>query len=203
MPLWMPTPVRDPRRAGRAACDRGSGGIDRRVSSARQLVLEFTSLGAAVSGERCEHADAVECTSGVADGGISGVESLSGGCELVAGVVELALSVGGLVIEDVLVGGDELAQLAVDGPGVVDCGHGGVGDAGERGGDLIVGVEIVGETATEVDGRKAGGVPGVGGLHGAGLGGVAAVGIEGRGTEEVDVVPGATLGTVDGACPGV
>ena len=69
------------------------------------------------------------------------------------------------------------------------------------GGDLIVGVEIVGETAAEVDAGKCGGVPGVGGLHGAGLGGVAAVGVEGGGAEEVDVVPGATLGAVDGACP--
>jgi hypothetical protein len=34
----------------------------------------------------------------------------------------------------------------------------------------LVGVGIVGETAAEVDGRKCGGVPGVGGLHGAGLG---------------------------------
>ena len=114
-----------------------------------------------------------------------------------------SLSVGGLPVEDVLVGGDQLAQLVVDGPGVVDGGHGRVGDAGEGDGDLLVGVGIVGEAAAEVDGRQGGGVPGVGGLHGAGLGGVAAVGVEGGGAEEVGVVPGAALGAVDGACPGV
>ena len=99
--------------------------------------------------------------------------------------------------------GDQLAQFGVDGPRVVDGGHRGVGDAGQGDGDLVVGVGIVGEAAAEVDGRQGGGVPGVGGVDGAGLGGVAAVGVERGGAEQVDVVPGAALGAVDGACPGV
>ena len=103
----------------------------------------------------------------------------------------------------ILVGGDQLTQLAVDGPRVADGGHGRVRDAGEGDGDLLFGVGIVGEPAAEVDGRQGGGVPGVGGLHGAGLGGVAAVGVEGGGAEEVGVVPGAALGAVDGTRPGM
>ena len=79
----------------------------------------------------------------------------------------------------------------------------GVGDAGESDGDFTVGVGFVGEPAAEVDGGEGGGVPGVGGLHGAGLGGVPAVGVEGGGTEQVDVVPGAALRAVDGSSPGV
>ena len=168
----------------------GSGGIDRCGVAPRQLVVERSSLGATVSGEGGEHADLVEVVADVVDGGVGGRECVACGGELAAGVVELALPVGRLPVEDVLVGGDQLAEFGVDGPRVVDGGHGGVGDAGQGDGDLLVGVGSVGEAAAEVDGRQGGGVPGVGGLDGAGLGGVAAVGVEGGGAEQVDVVPG-------------
>ena len=45
------------------------------------------------------------------------------------------------------------------------------------------------------------GVPGVGGLLASALADVAGVAVEGGGAEEVDLVPGAALGAVDGACP--
>ena len=192
----------EPRDFGLGGSDQ-PGGIDRCGLSARQLVLEVATLGATAAGERGEHADACRARGGRCRRRVGGGESCSWRCELAAGVVELALAVGRLAVEDGLVGGDEFAEVGVEGPGVVDGGHGGVGDAGERDGDLIVGVGIVGETAAEVEGGKGGGVPGVGGLQGAGLGGVPAVGVEGGGAREVDVVPGASLGAVDGTCPGM
>ena len=47
------------------------------------------------------------------------------------------------------------------------------------------------------------GVPGVGGLAGAGLAGVAPVGVQGGAAQQVAGLPGAALGAVDGAGPGV
>ena len=44
----------------------------------------------------------------------------------------------------------------------------------------------------------AGGVPGVGGGDGAGLAHIAAVAVQGRGGQQVDLVPGAALDPVDG-----
>src|SRR2546423_1833596 len=61
----------------------------------------------------------------------------------------------------------------------------------------------VGERPAVVARVESGGVPGVGGLAGAGLAGVPAVGVERGGAEKVCVVPGAALGAVDGAGPGV
>ena len=69
-----------------------------------QPVVERTSFGATVSGEGCEHADLVEVVADVVDGGFGGGERRSGGGELADGVVELAVSVGRLTVEDVLVG---------------------------------------------------------------------------------------------------
>ena len=62
---------------------------------------------------------------------------------------------------------------------------------------------IVREAASVIHGGNRGGVPGVGGLPGTGLRGVPAVRVERGGTEEVDVVPGATLGAVHSPRPGV
>ena len=87
----------------------GSGGIDRCAVSARQMVVELASLSAAVSGEGGEHADSVERVLDVVDGALGGDERGSGGGKLADGVVKLALAVGGLVVEDVLVGRDQLA----------------------------------------------------------------------------------------------
>ena len=92
------------------------------------------------------------------------------------------------------------AELAVEGPGVVVGGEGlGLG-AVQRGGDDFAGAALVGEESAWVVGVRAG-VPGVGGLLPAGLADVAGVPVEGGGAEEVDLVPGAALGAVDGACP--
>jgi hypothetical protein len=101
------------------------------------------------------------------------------------------------------VGGDDGAQVAIETPGVVGGGHGGVGEAGEGGGHLFGAGAPVGEPATVIPVVEGGGVPGVGGVPGAGLAGVTAVGVEGGGAQEVCVVPGAALGAVDGAGPGV
>ncbi len=84
--------------------------------------------------------------------------------------VELRTSVGWLTVEDGLVGGDQLTELAVDGPRVVDGGHGGVGDAGEGDGDLVVGVGVVGEAAAEVDGRERWRCSRCGWVGGSGIG---------------------------------
>ena len=92
------------------------------------------------------------------------------------------------------------AQFAVEGPGVVVGGEGLAISAAQRGGDDFAGAALVGEESWWVVGVGAG-VPGVGGLLPAGLADVAGVPVECGGAEEVDLVPGAALGAVDGACP--
>ena len=181
----------------------GSGSSDDCGASAVQSVVELLTFGATVSGERGEPADPVEVVADVVDSGLGRREGRSGRGELADGVVELRVSIGRLTVEDVPVGCDQLTQLGVNGPRVADGGHGRLGDTGERDRDLPFRVRFVGEPAAEVDGRQRRGVPGVGGVDGAGLGGVAAVGVEGGGAEQVGVVPGAALGAVDGACPGM
>ena len=99
--------------------------------------------------------------------------------------------------------GDLLAQLAVEHPGVAAGGQGGIGLAGQGVGDLLGRVALVGEDPAVVDHGHPGGVPGVGGLAGAGLAGVAPVGVQGRAAEQVAGLPGAALGPVDGAGPRV
>ena len=99
--------------------------------------------------------------------------------------------------------GDPVAKLAVEGPGVAAGGQGGVGLAGQRVGDLLGGVALVGQDPAVVDGDELGGVPGVGGLAGAGLAGVAPVGVQGGAAQQVAGLPGAALRPVDGAGPGV
>ena len=104
---------------------------------------------------------------------------------------------------DVLFG----AQVGVDAVGVVDRGEGfGLG-SGQRGGDLLGRgalrfADQPSAVVAVVEGL-AGGVPGVGGSDGAGLAHIAAVAVQGRGGQQVDLVPGAALDPVDGASPGV
>ena len=93
-------------------------------------------------------------------------------------------------------------RCAVEGPGVVVGGEGLGFSAVQRGGDDFAGGALVGEKPWWVVGVGAG-VPGVGGLLPAGLADVAGVPVERGGAEEVDLVPGAALGAVDGTCPGV
>ena len=99
--------------------------------------------------------------------------------------------------------GDPFAELAVEYPGVAACRQGRVGLAGQRTGDLFSRVPLVGQGTAVVDDRHPGGVPGVGGLAGTGLAGVAPVGVQGGAAEQVAGFPGAALRPVDRACPGV
>ena len=126
------------------------GGIDRGGLSVVQPVVERTSLGATVSGEGGEQTKTLEFVSDGVDGVLGGGAPVFGEGELAGGVVELRGSLGGLTVEDVLVCCDHPAELGIDRPRVVDGGHRGVGDAGQGGSDLVVGVGRVGETATEV-----------------------------------------------------
>ncbi len=123
--------------------------------------------------------------------------------QLVAGGGQRALAVGGSAGQNPLVFGDLLTQLPVEGPRVASGGQGGIGLAGQRVGDLLGRVALVGEDPAVIDHGQPGGVPGVGGPAGAGLAGVAPVGVEGGAAEQVAGLPGAALGAVDGAGPGV
>lgn len=69
--------------------------------------------------------------------------------------------------------------------------------------DSPLGAPLVRDDAPMVDLDQAGDVPGVGGMTGAALAGVAGKASESGGAEEVDLGPGAALDAVDGACPGV
>src|SRR5581483_4270639 len=86
--------------------------------------------------------------------------------------------------------------------GVVDR-EAGVGLAAEGVEDFSFGGALVGEDAAVVEVREAGHVPGMGRLPAPALGGVAGEALQGGGAEEVDVGPGASLDSVDGAGPGV
>ena len=48
------------------------------------------------------------------------------------------VSVRGLAVEHGVMGSDHLAEVTVEGPGIVDGGHGGVGDTSEGAGDFSV-----------------------------------------------------------------
>jgi hypothetical protein len=99
--------------------------------------------------------------------------------------------------------GDPLAELAVEDPGVAAGGQGWVGVTGKRPGNLVGRPPLVGEGTAVVDDGDPGGVPGVGGLAGTGLAGVAPVGVQGGAAKQVAGLPGATLRPVDGTGPGV
>ena len=126
------------------------------------------------------------------------VASVGGG---LAGVVEFSGAIEGPLVEDGVVGVDDVPESAVGGPRVVDGGQRGVGDPGEGGGDVLVAGALVGEAAAVITIVHERGVPGVGGVAGAGLAGVAAVGVQSGGAQQVDVVPSAAFGAVDGARP--
>jgi hypothetical protein len=192
----------EPRHQCFGSGDR-SGGVDGDRVPRHQLVFQCATFGSPVAGEPGERALVVEAVADSVERVVGGGEVRVGGRRGSTGRLELRLPVGGLTVEHVSVHGDDLAQLGVDTPRVVDGGHGGVGDARERVGDLAVRVGIVGKSSAVVDGRHHCGVPGVGGLPGPGLRGVPAVGVERGGAEEMHVVPGTALGAVNGARPGM
>ena len=94
-------------------------------------------------------------------------------------------------------------SLTVDDPGVAAGGQGRVRLASQGVGHLLGRPALVGQGTTVVDDHDPGGVPGVGGLAGTGLAGVAPVGVQGGATKQVTGFPGAALGAVDRARPGV
>ena len=49
---------------------------------------------------------------------------------MAVGLVKLTMSVGRLPVDQGVMGSDEVAEVAVEGPGVVDGSHACVGDAG-------------------------------------------------------------------------
>ena len=120
--------------------------------------------------------------------------------DAVADVGGTAVQVGSMVV---LFG----AQVGPDAVGVVHRREGfGLG-SGQGGGDLFGrGALRFGDQASAVVAvveGLAGGVPGVGGSDGAGLAHIAPVAVQGRGGQQVDLVPGAALDPVDGASPAV
>jgi hypothetical protein len=82
-------------------------------------------------------------------------------------------------------------------------GEAGVGDASQGVEDFLVGGALVGEDAAVVDIGEAGDVPGVGGVPGTALAGVAGEAFQGGGSEKVDLGPGAGLDAVNRPHPGV
>ena len=76
-----------------------------------------------------------------------------------------------------------------------------LGSRGAGGGEDLLGARW--SASSVVGGRVGAGVPGVGRLPAPGLADVAGQAVQGRGAEQVDLVPGAALGAVDGAGPGV
>jgi hypothetical protein len=95
--------------------------------------------------------------------------------------------------------GEEFGEAA----GRVVDGEAGVGDAPEGVEDFFIGGALVGEDAAVVDVGEAGDVPGVGGVPGAALPGVAGEAFQGCRSEKVDLGPGAGLDAVDRPHPGV
>ena len=99
------------------------------------------------------------------------------------------------------------AQLAVDGPRGRCRAAKATGRAGGPGASATTSScpwpALVGEDAAVVHDGHPGGIPGVGGLAGARLAGVAQVGVQSGTAEKVAGLPGAALGAVDGASPGV
>jgi hypothetical protein len=84
--------------------------------------------------------------------------------------------------------------------GVVD-GEAGVGEAPEGAEDFGFGAALVGEDAAVVDVGEAGDVPGVGGVPGSALAGVAGEAFQGGGAEEMNLRPRSALDAVDGTAP--
>src|SRR5207302_1971729 len=117
-------------------------------------------------------------------------------------LVERRAPVGGSVLEK----GSELGSFGQE-PlnsvrSVVD-GEAGVGLAAEGVEDFVFRGALVGQDAAVVDVGESGDVPGVGGVAGATLPGVASEPFEGGGAEEVDLGPGTALDAIDGAGPGM
>jgi hypothetical protein len=73
---------------------------------------------------------------------------------------------------------DEAAKLTVNNPRIAPGGHGRIGLGGKSVNHLLGSVAPVSQDSAMVDRRHPGGVPGVGGLPGAGLTGVAPVGVQ-------------------------
>ena len=112
------------------ASPNGAGG----VNDSRPALGEF-GFGVSASGtpgpcDGAKGAEVVEAMVGGGDSGLSGGEVGPGRLQGAAGVGELDGDVGRLGVEHGLVGGDHLAEVAVQRPGVVDGGHRCVGEAG-------------------------------------------------------------------------
>jgi hypothetical protein len=88
-------------------------------------------------------------------------------------------------------------------PRVVGRGEADVGLSPQGGQHQLGAVTVVGQLAAVVEGGHRPGVPGVGGLAAAALAHIAAEDVEGAGAQEVDDVPRAALGALDGPGPGV
>ncbi|MGH8974130.1 MAG: hypothetical protein ACRD0C_13125 [Acidimicrobiia bacterium] len=112
------------------------------------------------------------------------------------GLVERRLPVGRAVLEE----GSEFGPFGEESldvvGGVVD-GEAGVGLAAEGVEDFLFGGALVRKDAAVVDLGESGDVPGVGGVLGAALAGIAGEVLEGGGAEEVHLGPGAALDAVD------
>lgn len=95
-------------------------------------------------------------------------------------------------------------EASIEHPRVVGSGEGPIRDTGRGGENLLVGrARINDDVAVLLTAQLAEGVPGVGGPSAAALADVGGEAVEVGGGEQVDLLPGAALGTVDRAGPGV
>ena len=160
----------------------------------RELLLQIAAFLAAASAQAGESALAVELAGAVRGDGVHvGQPSFRRG-QLFARCGQGLAGVGGAAGEHPLVFGYLVAQLPVEGPGVASGGQGGIGLAGQRLGDHFGGLTLVGEDPSVVDGDELLGVPGVGGLAGAGLAGVSPVGVQGGAAQAGGRSPRCRLG---------
>ena len=184
-----------------AANDFGFGLADV-VGEAVDLVDRGGLLLSAVAAELGERSELVEAFLGVVEPVVGPVQLLLGVVEGEFGLVEGRVPVGRPVAEEA----SELGALGPEalqvGGGVVD-GEAGVGLAAEGVEDTRSGVRWSARTPPwSRSGRRVTFQVWVA-WRAAALAGVAGEAFEGGGAEEVDLGPGAALGAVDGAGPGV
>jgi hypothetical protein len=137
--------------------------VDHGLLSGAEAVLEVVAFGPPGAAQAPQQSEAVEVGTGLSEVSFSGDESSVSDRHGAAGVGELGHPVGWLPVQNGPVTGDGGAEPPVGRPRVVDGGHGRVRHQGQGGGDLVVGVALVGEPAAIVAVVDEGGVPGVGG----------------------------------------
>jgi hypothetical protein len=162
---------------------RGEGGgrccLVGAVTIGGEVCLPLVAPATAVAGQSAQRSQGGELLGGPGGGGLQVGLSVPGSGQFLLGPGDSGSTVGRLTGERGLMGLDASAQLAVDHEGVAGGGKSDIGLTVEGGGHLFGGAAPIGEHAAVVDRGDGGGVPGMGGLTGAGLSAVAPQGIQG------------------------